>query len=141
MTSLNSHLWLTNKCVSLGLWPLVMRNMRRWCALVTAIAAVESQFSPNFNVTYSEWMTQLRHDKLSNPNDKFGYDRSVPPVSSRLFNYSAAGTDVRIQMRWYKLENVDIESGTLSAKIWFRMAWTDARLSWNPADYGGITRA
>ena len=31
-------------------------------------------------------------------------------------------------------------TGQMDAKVWWRMWWTDERLSWNESDYGGITK-
>ena len=60
-------------------------------------------------------------------------------MSIRQVNYSAAGTDVKMQLRFFKALSVESAEGLLSIKVWLRMQWSDLRLSWNPADYGGIT--
>jgi len=84
-------------------------------------------------------MTKLREDKVG---DGSGYDRSVPPTSLRLEpNVSQAGTDVRVQLRFFKLTEVALDRGSLTAKVWWRMKWQDTRLAWNESAYGGITQA
>ena len=124
--------------------------MRLWLALAAFMAVAslihaddDVALSPNYLESYSDWMSVLRDDKLNKPDVSTGvvYDKSAPPKSTRVYDYSAAGTDVRIQIRWYKLEAVSVETGTMTAKVWWRMKWYDKRLAWNASAYGGITRA
>ena len=82
---------------------------------------------------YSTYATQL-HDDLLN-----GYNKAVPPPSVRLVNYSDAGTDVKLKVRFFKVEAVQPAVGLMAVKVWWKMWWSDLRLSWDPAAYGGIT--
>ena len=73
------------------------------------------------------------------------YVKEVSPSSDRsespyiLSGGSLAGTDVSMSINFYKVEEVDVAHGHLSVMLWLRLRWTDERLSWDPADYGGIT--
>ena len=95
-------------------------------------AAVE--LTPNFKATYSHFSQQLRKDLL---ND---YDRFVPPTAARAGEYSQAGTDVEMSIKFFKVQEIDAAAGAMELKIWLRMTWSDTRLSWDPAAYGGITK-
>ena len=60
-------------------------------------------------------------------------DPAVPPSTS-----DGNGTRVSVQLRIFKVLNVDIASGELKLKVWRRMVWYDDRLKWDPAEYDGI---
>ena len=53
---------------------------------------------------------------------------------------SLAGTEVGVNLRVFKVESVDTASSHLKLKVWFRMQWSDLRLAWDPAEFGGITQ-
>ena len=53
--------------------------------------------------------------------------------------YSASGTDVKMQIRFFKVMSVTASEGLMRLKVWMRLVWTDARLSWDPAEYGNVT--
>ena len=89
---------------------------------------------PNFQRNYSLWSTSLRAALLD------GYDKISPPISTRLVDYSEAGTDVTLNIRFFKIEGVDQSGGTMSIKVWWRMRWDDERLAWDPSAYGGVTK-
>ena len=86
----------------------------------------------NSRADYSEHATRLHHDLLAN------YNNAVAPRSVRVSNYSAAGTDVYLQLRFFKVEAVSPSDGHLRVKVWLRMSWSDLRLSWDPAAYGDV---
>ena len=52
---------------------------------------------------------------------------------------SEAGTDVNVQIRFFKVESVLPVEGAMRLKVWYRLSWIDDRLSWNASKYGGIT--
>ena len=98
------------------------------------VAALSSAFRGNTHSNYTRYATQLLDDLLSD------YRKQVPPISERLHNgYSSAGTDVKMQLRLFKLRSISASEGRMQVKVWWRMWWQDLRLSWNPEDYGGIT--
>lgn len=71
-----------------------------------------------------------------------GYDPTTPAMgirdpSANIFG-SAAGTDVRMLLRIYKVVKVDPAQGMMSLRTNLVLEWTDKRLSWNPDDYGGV---
>lgn len=85
--------------------------------------------------SYTEHATRVHHHLFYGGN----YEREVVPRSSRLRNYSSAGTDVHMQMRLFKQVAVDVNAATLDLKVWLRMRWVDERLAWDPALYGNVT--
>lgn len=54
-------------------------------------------------------------------------------------HYSDAGTDVKIGVRFFKVMAVEAAKGTMKLKVWLRYSWVDARLAWEPEEYGGVT--
>ena len=90
--------------------------------------------SPNAHASYSTHATTLRGDLLSS------YDKAVPPTSVRSAAYSQAGTDVELQVRFFKVQQVTTTEGRMALKVWLRLWWSDTRLAWDPAAYGGITQ-
>ena len=78
--------------------------------------------------------SRLRRDLLKD------YDRVVPPESDRLAHYSGAGTEVEMQINFFKAQGLDDSTGQMRLKVWVRMGWIDQRLSWNPAEYGNISQ-
>ena len=89
---------------------------------------------PNMQQNYSLWVSQLHSNLLRT------YVKAAPPTSLRRFpEVSEAGTDVIMQLRLFKMREVDTTEGRMSLKAWWRLRWSDTRLAWNPGDYGGIT--
>ena len=87
----------------------------------------------NNHKSYTHFASKLHADLMEN------YNKAVPPRSNRTNSYSQAGTDVELQIRFFKILSVTPSSGTLELKVWYRMMWQDERLAWDPADYNGIT--
>ena len=99
------------------------------------MAVVHAQ--PNNMFNYTDYASKLVRDKME------WYEKHIPPKSYRPNSNSSggslAGTDVKLQIRFYTVDKVDVAHGHMSVKIWLRLEWTDLRLAWNPEDYGGIT--
>ena len=94
-----------------------------------------SELSPTYQYSYTAHATRLHSDLLA------GYERAVPPASIRnpAQNYvSESGTDVNVQIRFFKVEAIQAHRGSMRLKIWFRLTWKDDRLAWNTSQYGGI---
>ena len=68
-----------------------------------------------------------------------GYDRHVPPKSTRTDSYSAAGTEVKLDVRIFKVIAVNPSKGLMQIKVWLRMQWVDQRLMWDPKQHGNLT--
>ena len=90
----------------------------------------------------TNWHTKL-HEHLIGSGS--GYDLNSPPISDRSkysdpngtsFSLAAqtsdAGTDVQLQLRVLKLDEIDITGGGMTVKVWIRMQWQDDRLKWDP---------
>jgi hypothetical protein len=101
-------------------------------------------YPPQFSPAFSYEATSLRALLLK------GYDRVVPPVSHRVIdvaaegfigvgNYSAAGTDVILELRFYKLESLSTADASLRVHVWMRHRWNDTRLAWDPSQHGNLT--
>ncbi len=91
-----------------------------------------SQYEYSYNVGLL--MTELLFNR--------SYNSKVPPTSMRDMKNGegllAKGTDVQVQLKIFKVESLDQSAGHLKLKVWFRMYWSDLRLSWDPADFNGI---
>ena len=92
----------------------------------------------------TDWHAKLHKHLIG---DESGYDLNAPPISNRSqyadpngmpFSLAAqtsdAGTDVQLQLRVLKLDQIDIAGGSMTVKVWIRMQWQDDRLKWDPAD-------
>ena len=104
--------------------------------LALLVATAAGQLSANYAYNYTSYATSLRQQLLQN------YDMAVPPTSQRSSGfspYSEAGTDVSVQMRFFKVMSVSTSEGKMMLRVWLRLAWTDTRLSWDPSQHGGIT--
>ena len=85
---------------------------------------------------HSFWNSKLRSDILSADN----YDPLVAPRSYRGHDAgSRAGTDVELNVKFFKVKEVSMSQGRMQVKVWLRMTWRDLRLSWHPDHYGGIS--
>jgi hypothetical protein len=99
-----------------------------------------NNLDPDYQFNYSRWSTSLRSSLLS------GYDRRAPPESVRTGNESSmsgpsrAGTDVKLQIRFFKVKEVNLVAGFMTLKVWWRLSWTDLRLAWKPAAHHGVTQ-
>ena len=105
---------------------------------------------PDAKAGYTGHATALRKDLLQE------YDKAVPPDAGshhqRNFTmmppraregagYSTiteTGTVVKVSTRFVKVKLVNLASATMEVKVWLWLEWTDKRLSWDPAQYGGI---
>jgi hypothetical protein len=112
--------------------------MPRPTILVGMMALVSASFAPDFRPEASSHITRLRQDLLR--SNTTPYDPLVAPTG-RASSYSAAGTDVEMQVRFFKVQNVKASDGSMKLKVWLRLYWKDTRLSWDPSAYGGITYA
>jgi len=98
------------------------------------------EWAPNYQPTANLHMARLRHDLLDDPT----FDKRVPPTSNRSATgtrFSGSGTDVGIQLRFFKVQSVAATDGAMRLKVWYRLRWVDTRLSWNESEYGGISTA
>jgi len=114
------------KATFLFSWYLLLLS----CWLKDVTSATDATYSR----AYTEEATRLRRETLAN------YDRIVPPVSDRIVSHSAAGTDVYLHIRIFKVMDVEATHGRMQLKVWYRLFWYDERLAWNPEDYGGIQK-
>jgi Neurotransmitter-gated ion-channel ligand binding domain len=55
------------------------------------------------------------------------YDKTAPPLES----YKAP-LSIAVNLTYFSVEEVDVESGTLSIFVWLDMSWKDPRLTWLP---------
>ena len=101
------------------------------CCAVAASARADP-YGANRRMEYTQYATQLHEDLLT------GYNKAVAPRSVRRVNYSEAGTDVLLQLRFFKVESVSPSNGRLAMKVWWRYSWSDLRLSWDPSHYGDV---
>lgn len=93
-----------------------------------------SSFAGDFRYSYTQFASIIRYNVLYDSS----YDKVVPPSSERQFDHSDAGTDVAVQLRIFKLEEVAVNQATMKIKVWLRMRWQDDRLRWNASNFGGV---
>ena len=110
------------------------------CLLNVVLA---QSFPANNRYDANVWMSKLRAAKLGASN----FDAIVPPTSNRALttnsagHYSSSGTDVKVGIRFFKVESVNTAQASMRLKVWVRMSWKDERLGWSPASFGGLTKA
>ena len=106
-------------------------------AAAVAVSALDHTFEPNFRSEASLYSAQIRQAIMTRP----GFDKILPPTSNRSASgssYSGAGTDVSMQIRFFKVQQVQAGIGTMRIKVWLRMSWIDTRLAWNESEFGGV---
>ena len=95
-------------------------------------------FSGDLSANYTNEVDAIREATIF----QLGYAPTVP-ISDRsagpYCNVTRAGTDVSMQIRFYKVVKVNQATGLMEVKVWFRLSWVDRRLAWDPADYGGVS--
>ena len=89
-----------------------------YAPLLAIAAGHSSQLSPNFQTDAHVHAARLRRELLSD------YDATVPPVSVRSSAGTASqtGTDVDMQLRIFKVSEVNIAGGVMKLKIWLQLA-------------------
>ena len=128
------------QCHSMRVHPGTTAQRRRLLLLLLcagAAKAADQDLAPDLRADASIHAARLRGDILS----REVFDRLVQPMSDRpaAANYSAAGCDVHVNVRFFKVRAVRPSEGKMELKVWVRMSWHDARLAWNASEYGGIT--
>ena len=88
--------------------------------------------TPQQRRSYTAWASKLRDDLIG---DDSGYDKVVPPRSDARSaggdgwftdEFSAAGTVVGLQIRFFKVESVKASEGATRLKVWVRCKWQDS---------------
>ena len=64
-----------------------------------------------------------------------GHIDSATPPSTDGYH----GIQVGLQLRIFKVLDLDVSTGRFVLKVWRRMLWYDSRLTWNPAEHGNVT--
>ena len=112
------------------------------CLAIALLTQTQTAFPPDNQYGANVWSAKLRAATMSAAN----YDITVPPTSDRsktagaAGQYSASGTDVKLQIRFFKVMSVSPAEASMRLKVWVRMSWVDERLAWNASEYGGINQ-
>merc|ERR1712012_1227890 len=61
------------------------------------------------------------------------YDRLIRPVAN-----SSDRLTVHMRLKLSQVIGVDMRRQILTTNVWVEQEWLDYKLSWNPADYGGV---
>jgi len=61
------------------------------------------------------------------------YDRLIRPVAN-----SSDRLTVKMGLKLSQVIGVDMRRQILTTNVWVQQEWRDYKLSWNPADYGGV---
>merc|ERR1712018_15811 len=61
------------------------------------------------------------------------YDRLIRPVAN-----SSDRLTVHMRLKLSQVIGIDMKRQILTTNVWVEQEWADYKLSWNPADYGGV---
>lgn len=90
--------------------------------------------------------TRLRHDLIKRHDgdfDKYNYDKNSYPWDYVWYNDTAGqrtGVPIETEINFHKVSSVNIVASTMDLSVWFRLSWVDPRLTWDPAEYDGLTQ-
>ncbi|XP_055539133.1 neuronal acetylcholine receptor subunit beta-4-like isoform X1 [Wyeomyia smithii] len=76
-------------------------------------------------VVTQTWVDKLKKDLLAN------YDRNLRPTQ----HFNVTSVDLKMTIRHV---DIDEETSIFSVYGWVKMSWLDLRMTWSPADYGGL---
>ena len=92
-------------------------------------------YGPNFGPEYSSYAAGIQNELAAKPIGQIPKgDRSSGPYG----HLTATGTDVTVQVRFYKVFSVSEATGIMSLKVWLRLNWKDQRLAWNESLHGNV---
>jgi len=98
---------------------------------------ISSAMPPQYARAYADHSTALQASLLAH------YNTNVPPITSarseKSIAVSDAGTDIKVQVRVFKVEEIAAANGRMTLKVWLRSKWRDERLAWNESAWGGIS--
>lgn len=98
---------------------------------------ISSAMPPQYARAYADHSTALQASLLAH------YNTNVPPITSarseKSIAVSDAGTDIKVQIRVFKVEEIAAANGRMTLKVWLRSKWRDERLAWNESAWGGIS--
>ncbi len=92
-------------------------------------ARFENNSALGFNNSKAAWQARLKDHLLEN------HRADVRPVSSM----QDPTLEVTVSIALRAVEDVNPAAGKWTAIIWLRATWTDVFLSWDPAEWGGVT--
>jgi hypothetical protein len=97
------------------------------------------QYNANIKTTnLADPSTRIRRDVLLN------YDRGAYPWDFAWENSPTdklEGVPVELNINFHKVYQVDITNSVVDLVVWVQQRWIDPRLTWDPAEYGNLTRA
>ena len=84
-------------------------------------------------------LTRLRRDLLW---DSY-YDKHAYPFDYAWYGQkegSRTGVPIELDINFHRVFSVDTINPVLDLVVWFRLEWADPRLTWNPQEYGNMTK-
>mmetsp|Transcript_19679 Transcript_19679/g.30001 ORF Transcript_19679/g.30001 Transcript_19679/m.30001 type:complete len:747 (+) Transcript_19679:202-2442(+) len=84
-------------------------------------------------------LTRLRRDLLRNDY----YDKHVYPFDYAWYGQnegSRTGIPIELDINFHRVFSVDTINPVLDLVVWFRLEWADPRLTWDPTEYGNMTK-
>ena len=95
-------------------------------------------YPPDLAYDYSSYAAGIRAQLATS-----GHDTGQLPQSDRsegpYGHLTTAGTDVTVQVRFYKVFSVSEANGVMALKVWLRLNWKDKRLAWDKAKHGNVS--
>ena len=98
-----------------------------FCALAVGRCAADDAATPK--ETRTAQLRSLRNDTKLREELLAGYDQFVAPV----------GATLKVQMSLQQIVSLDTKEQTVTFNAWWRHYWTDERLAWDPALWGGVS--
>ena len=89
------------------------------CCLIAAAAEIVGRDANQIDLLRKQLLSDL--------------DSAVPPSTD-----GAHGIEIGLQLRIFKVIDVNLATGRLVLKIWRRMQWYDDRLAWNVSEWPGV---
>lgn len=83
-------------------------------------------------------MSRLRRDLLGD-----GYDKHSFPFDYAWYGQkegSRTGVPIELDINFHRVFSVDTINPVMDLVVWFRLEWGDPRLTWDPQEYGNITK-
>lgn len=84
-------------------------------------------------------LTRLRRDLLWESY----YDKHAYPFDYAWYGQkegSRTGVPIELDINFHRVFSVDTINPVLDLVVWFRLEWADPRLTWNPQEYGNMTK-
>ena len=126
--------------------PLISRSARRQLqSSSTTNTADDAATTSDLDIIIEEAklvndaISSLRRDLLWNTY----YDKHAYPFDYAWYGQpegTRTGVPIELDINFHRVFSVDTINPVLDLVVWFRLQWSDPRLTWNPTDYMNMTK-